>query len=785
MRGTCFLVVAALGLAACGNNQSTTITCGTGTQGVLSADSPVAVTGGGAEDLAGAQIAADPATTLPTTAVTIACAADIVPTGFVALGPAVSFGAEGTWSDRPFELTLPYKAARMPAGAARRHVRIVAQRAGGTPYFPAVSNRVIDDTDTYASRATFRGSELTTYQVVAAVDAGQPKTEQFAFNAIVGVSMGGNASMAIGLRHPDRFDVFGDLGGEPGPSMVYTLSMVRDFVYGGYCTAADQAANLGNIGELCPNVSHKPEQFETASDFEHMLYQAGDGVGLTLDRSLYMKGTRDMARGLSNPALYNPANPYSPPGVDFSYFATQPSTRCNTPVVLHDFYDREFNPNGTAPVITFCDGGDSTTLGLGVYDPSLPQTDPAELVLAVDLNNNGKRDPGEPVITNAYEPFSDVGSDGLADKDEPGYDPVTNPDPNHDDYHYLRNPLGTEGNGNYDPGEPFEDVGLDGVAGTCQAGDTPPMGVSNCYDYGEGNGKWDLSPNVARWYASDLGQELAALTDDQRNHMAMWFDGGIRDFLNASVSSNQAIGQALGKYELPFGVYDSFAGLVAGATDATYDFTDIAWADIPKLGYLRYGNPDASAQDISNGDGRHVGTANQIIYRIETAFAYVDQHLPDGDRDDSDDGGVSMPDLSFTSPTTNRVSPFALYLPPGYNDPANANKRYPVVYVLHGYGQQPSDLVALSSVIATHMIATQPLATRIQKFIMVFVDGRCRPGSDGVPVPATGDGCEEGTFFLDAPLGGTARMETNLLDLMDYVDATYRTRPAGAAQVTD
>ncbi len=139
-----------------------------------------------------------------------------------------------------------------------------------------------------------------------------------------------------------------------------------------------------------------------------------------------------------------------------------------------------------------------------------------------------------------------------------------------------------------------------------------------------------------------------------------------------------------------------------------------------------------------------------------------------------------MPDEMFTSPTTGRVSPFSLFLPPGYDKPENANKRYPVVYVLHGYGQQPSDLVALSAVIANNMIATAPLSSRIQKFIIVFVDGRCRPGSDGVPVPPGGDGCEEGTFYLDAPKGGTARMEQNLLDLMDYIDATYRTKQSSA-----
>jgi hypothetical protein len=265
--------------------------------------------------------------------------------------------------------------------------------------------------------------------------------------------------------------------------------------------------------------------------------------------------------------------------------------------------------------------------------------------------------------------------------------------------------------------------------------------------------------------------------------MAMWFDGGIRDFLNASVSSNQAVGQALATYGLPFGVYDNFAVLADGTDDNTYDFTTIAWDEIPRDGFLRYGDPDASEATIENGDGRHVGTAAQLIDRVETAFAWLDQRWPDGDRDDADDGGTTLMDQSFTSPTTGRVSPYALYLPPGYNDPANASHHYPVVYVLHGYGQQPDDLVALSAVIATHMISSEPLATRIQKFIMVFPDGRCRPGSSGVPVPATGDGCEEGTFFLDAPLGGTARMETNLLDLMTFIDQTYRTKPASTESV--
>ena len=766
-----------------GCNPSSEIKCGTGTSGQLSVGAPVVVTEGSGEDLRGAAIAAGPATTIPSGEVTIECAADIAPTGYKPLGPAVAFGADGTRSDRPFELTLPYKAARLPEGADGRHVRVVVKRAGQEPYFAPVSNRVLDDADRYASRATFRAVELATYQLVAAERAGETESQQFAWNAIIGISMGGNAAMAIGLRHPERFDVIADLGGEPGPSMIYSLSMVRDFLFGGFCTADDQAAGRGAIGQLCPNVSTRADQFEITADYEHMISQTGEGVGLTLRRSLYMRASRDLARALSNPALYNPMHPYAPPGVDPSYFLVAPATRCNQPITLQDFYDREFNPDGSKNVITFCDGNDGTALGLGVFDPNVPALDPAELLLAVDLNNNGRRDSGEPVVTNAYEPFKDVGADGLASSAEPGYDALTNPDPNRDDYHSLRNPLGIEGNGNKEDGEPYDDTGLDGVAGTCQSGQSPPAGISGCYDFGEGNGKWDLSPNVQRWYDNDLAARLAALTDAQRAHIGMWFDAGIRDFLNASVSANAGVGQAMARHALPFGIYDNFSMLDGGTSDLAYDFLEIKWQNLPRNGYLRYGNPDASASDITGGDGRHVGTPNQIIYRVQTAFAWLNQRWPDGNVDDTYDGGMIIKDLTFTSPTTGRVSPYGLFLPPGYNKPENADKRYPVVYFLHGYGMEPQDLADLSAIFALNMQATNPIESRFQKYIIVYVDGRCRPQRDGVPVDPTGDLCEGGTFYLDAPLGGLARMETNLIDLMDHVDATYRTKGASAADV--
>lgn len=783
MMGIRLVVVSGLcALAACGDDGgSTTLVCGEGTSGALTVGGSVAVTGDDGKDLKGAALAAEAHTTVPAGDVTISCADDIVPDGYVALGPAVSFGTEGAWSDRGFQFTLPYKAKRLPQNAGRRHVMIAARRAGQpASFFPAVANRVLDDKDGFASRVTFRGGELTTYQVVAKADAGMPITEKFSWNAMIGISMGGFASSSIGLHHPERFDALANIGGDPGPSMVYVLRMVSDYLFGGFCTKADEMAGRGNVGQLCPVASTRKDQYEITADFEHMITQPGDGVGLTLRRGLYMKASRDLARSLSNPALYNIENPYSPPGIPLSYMAQSAVDRCATPMVLNQFYDREFNPDGSKPVITFCDGNDGPALGNAVFDPSIPAKDPAEILLAVDLNNNGKRDPGEPVVTNAMEPFSDVGTDGKADRDEPGYNATTNPDPNHDDYHYLRNPLGTENNGDFDAGEPYEDVGLDGVAGTCQQA----VGVSSCYDFGEGNGKWDLSPNVAIWYKSDFLKNYEKLPAAQRAHLSLWFDAGIRDFLNNSLAVNTTIGGLMARYEVPFGVYDGFATLTGAATDAVYDFTEVPWDDLPRNGYLRYGDPDASPSKIMGGDGRHVGTAVQIVSRATTAFAWLDKRWPDGDREDTLDGGETMKDLSFTSPTTGRVSPFSLFLPPGYKDPANANKRYPVVYFFHGYGMDPQGLSELSAVFANYMTADQPIEYRFQKFIIVYVDGRCRPQIDGVPVDPTGDRCEGGTFYTDAPLGGKARMETNFLELMDHINATYRTKTPAEATYT-
>ena len=55
-----------------------------------------------------------------------------------------------------------------------------------------------------------------------------------------------------------------------------------------------------------------------------------------------------------------------------------------------------------------------------------------------------------------HEPFEDCGLDRQCDLNEPGYDPIDNPDPSGDNYDPESNSLGTENNGLWD-GDVFQD----------------------------------------------------------------------------------------------------------------------------------------------------------------------------------------------------------------------------------------------------------------------------------------------------------------------------------------
>jgi S-formylglutathione hydrolase FrmB len=701
-------------------------------------------------------------------AISFAKTGDLSVDGYTTLSTAYTLS--GTVGMHGVDVMLPYK------GASNRstEIAVLVQKGKAPAHAALVSNVFVDDAN---HQVRFHLPDVATVQL-GLPTATLPTTRHFTYRAIGGVSMGGIGSSMNFWLHPDKYDAIGVMGADPGPDLTYSLGMIHDFFLGGFCAA--DTDGVDKIGQLCP-VTRKllADQGEEASSFENFLYQAGDGVGLTLSRNTYIKANRDLARALGNGAYGNADSPYLPPGVGSDYIALSNADACSKPVVLKNFFDKRYNPDGSRDVITFCDGNDGDTLGIGKFDPSKPATNPVQILLAVDVNKNGVRDSGEPVIVQGSEPWKDVGTDGMADADEPGYDPTTNPDPNGDDYHYLWNPTGTENNWRYDQGEPYDDVGIDGVpmsTGGCQAA----AGVAGCYDYGEGNGKFDYAPYQQNWRGHDPRSLAEALSAADMQRLNVYYDAGIRDFFNAQVSSNSLLA-AIQQNGIGVRAFDGFPILdqLPFSNESGADLAHLDWKKYGRGMYVRYGDPDLSEADVeASGDGRHVGTALQAVHRAQALLFFLAQTWPGGDRKIPPPGFGSMQKDDMFTASDGRVTPYTIVLPPGYMQPENANLRYPVVYFMHGYGMEPSGLAAISAVTGNAMVdESRPESQRMQKFILVFVDGKCRPGgeiADSGPLPTDGDLCEEGTFYADHA-EGTAKGEMILGELEALIDQTYRT----------
>ena len=738
------------------------------------------------------------ACTEATTAITGAAAADIVPTGYTALGPAVTFSlATATVFPHGVDFVVPCDMGKALPTAPASRVVVVEKRSNGAVVITPVTNMIVESG---YGRLHFHGDEMGTYQAIIPSTAGNPVMRHFTYRALAGVSMGGIGSSVNFWAHPDRYDALSVMGADPGPDIVYDINLARDLLLGGFCTADDEAAGIGKVGEseltkpACQHRKALADQFEYVFDFEQMNYQAGDGVGLTLKRGTFLRAYRDLSRGFGNGAYGTLPSTntmggvlhgtYLPPGVGAATLSQASPDLCAHPTVLKNFFDQRFNPKGDHDVITFCDGVDDPAhLGWFPTDGT-PQTLPTQTLLAVDVNGNGKRDQGEPVIVQLSEPYSDVGTDGLADKDEPGYDPVTNPDPNHDDFHWLHNPDGKENNGKWDTGEPYVDSGLDGVKGKgC------PLGSADgCYDLGEGNGKYDLNPNVANWFARDPRLLSEAADSALFDRINIYYDAGIRDFLNTQVATN-SLAASLHARGNHVRVWDGFPMLVdkPPADEIAFDVSGFDWERLGRRAYVRYGDPDASlATQENTGDGRHVGTALQATHRALMMFYSVSHVWPGGDISVDGNLDVNDPINAMFTAKNGRVTPYSVVLPPGYD--AHTDERYPVLYLFHGYGMKPADLGMVAAIAQGFMVNPKvPDAKRMQKFIIVAVDGMCRPGGDlesgTLSLDPKTDICEEGTFYADHP-DGTAKAETQLLELEDLIDTMYRTKMPADLMVT-
>lgn len=741
------------------------------------------------------------------------CAELALPANYLPLGPAVSFTSPSVYRfPREIEISIPISLSLLPSRAHRGHVEIAYQGPGvsETRIVPITSPSFEGSAGQGVVR--FLAPRLGTYRAVVRDDVPRTRMRHFNYRGILGFSMGGSGSGRIGVGNHELFDFVAPLGGPT--DWQYLLEYIRRYHLGGFCTFEERAADTTG---RCDQVTRerppgRGELFEHTQSFENWWYEDGyDGQGGTFNREDYIAIFRDLSAMFSNPNTDTDAfdaDPaltpsIAPPGTPESFRTMPDSARCGdsamqviirghcpdaspTDTCAPDadpttgWYDDEYNPDARWDVISFCDGGE---IDVGNWNPDATQFTPLEVAYAVDVNHDGRRNPGEPVIRNGREPFEDAGCDRTPSAMEAGFDPLTNPDPAGDDYDFQYNPNGTEGNYDWDgPGtcpagqaEVFQDFGIDGVEGTPQI----VAGSGGGYDVGEGDGAFNRTRGAERMISSSPRGLVRGYRDrhgvwhpgylpDAIDDMDVLVDGGVRDLFNWVVQGNHTMGGFAAR-GVPVRFYNGFGPMhLDGRGD--FDYTTVPWNEIGRYAMIRYGSIDAAEADRVAGDGGHVGTADQLLDRVTAAVAMMSARWPGGDRVRAPDLpcrelGPTCPNINvltedFTS-SVGRTGPYSLVLPPGYFDPANADTCYPIVYFLHGYGMDPEGLSAVGLILWGYMNSQLvPTSNRIQKMIFVFPDGRCR-----------GNECLRGTFYTDAPESTPdgAQMQTWLLDLDRYI----------------
>ena len=295
----------------------------------------------------------------------------------------------------------------------------------------------------------------------------------------------------------------------------------------------------------------------------------------------------------------------------------------------------------------------------------------------------------------------------------------------------------------------------------------------------------------ADWRAADPRTNLDKLSAADVARLDIWYDAGIRDFFNAQVSTNSLMG-ALGAKGAPARVWEGFPAIVGAqarrrrrpstpttSTGRRSAATSTCATAIPISTQATSRRPATAATSAPR--------RRRCIARSRCSITSRNR-WPDGDRAIAKvDSANSHIMATVHVAKAGRMSPYSVILPPGYTQPENASKRYPVVYFMHGYGMDPEGIAQVSLIAQNAMVdSRQPDDKRMPKFILVLVDGKCRPGGDVQtgPLPTDGDLCEEGTFYTEHP-EGDAKAESELIELQDYIDANYRTKMAADVQVTE
>ncbi len=412
--------------------------------------------------------------------------------------------------------------------------------------------------------------------------------------------------------------------------------------------------SMGGYGAMNTGLTH-PDTFKTVAclggplDMAYLLKFIEvdllgnyDNPNIYPNRDTALNLLKDLTISFGNPVYYNPQSTYFPPGIT--------ADNARVPTTLQNFFDGRFNPDGSLPVITYTDPGPD---------------DWVEVLLAVDLNGNGIRDPGEPIPTRFHEPFVD--------------------------------PTGI-----YQTGDPFSDYGLDGVLGT--------------HDFGEGNGMFDYNPNRNNFMANDPLTKVTDLPLATLRDMNLYLDAGTKDQFQFNIHTDHFV-KTLEDRGLTVQVEDGFPE----------SFPEVSHFENQRRVYVRYDGDHVGFNKENIGTNfkqakKGVEGAILVANRFTTLFGFVSDHFPGGEYGTDPVELFLYPSkiggTTFFSPALNKKMKIGIYLPPGYK--RSTKTYYPVLYLLGGYNMSVSGLInswvqaALDALILTK---------QMQKMIIVVPDG--------------------------------------------------------------
>jgi hypothetical protein len=279
--------------------------------------------------------------------------------------------------------------------------------------------------------------------------------------------------------------------------------------------------------------------------------------------------------------------------------------------------------------------------------------------------------------------------------------------------------------------------------------------------------------------------------------MNWYVEGGICDFFNFGVQAAHVWGDLAVAFPNEAAYYEDVVGWPGGQTEIdTFDPLAVPMRQVPRFPLFLYGNPNATALELERGNGDHVGTPKEAVNRFLLMMRFIgsrwDGVIPDPPGDFSDFNSRAF-STTFFSQALGAERDFAIVLPPGYDAPENADVRYPVLIVGHGYGMQAagSSGFYVSNIIYDVFMQEG----QIRKMIVVYVDGNCcfvntTTGERACTLedeagnergrPTWQRECVQGSFYADRDgygPGDDFSYEQHVLELLDHVDANYRTLP--------